>query len=245
MPYALLDDEVCDHPKFARIGLDAVGLWTLALSWTSRHLTDGHIPTQIAARYTAGARRKLNTIAAELVAVNLWEPAEGGWQIHDFHDVNRSGLEQRQKRGQVSRARSAAGRKGAAARWGDGNSHSKPDGKPMANAMANGKQTDGPVPVPTKELTSSETSKSSAVSVAIESGTGSRLDDQGPILLVADVDPTAEGTCPICDCPRDRAGSHTIDGQPVICTHPPTPNSSASSTTPVTCANDVTRGDGD
>lgn len=227
MPYALIDDEICDHPKFAEVGLDAIGLWTLGLSWCSRHLTDGHIPTRIVERYTAGARRKTTVIAAELVQVGLWEPTDGGWLYHDFHDHNPSGEEVREKRSKVSAIRSAAGRKGAAKRWGTGsNGDGKRDGKPIANgtanAEANGSQSDNPVPVPVaKELTGDAEPKSYAVPLA---------NDPGPILLVPDVDPTAQGLCPTCGCDRSRAGTHVIDGIDVVCTHPDTENPGPSST---------------
>lgn len=138
MPYALIDDELCDHPKFAQVDLDAIGLWTLGLSWCSRHLTDGRIPTRIVERYAAGARRKAATIAAELIDVGLWEPVDGGWQYHDFHDHNPSGAEVKERRSKVSQRRAEAGRKGAAKRWGtkqtDGNPDGNGHGKPMANA---------------------------------------------------------------------------------------------------------------
>lgn len=143
MPYGLISDDLYDHPKFVGLDLDAVGLWTLGLSYCCRHLTDGFIPAPMVDRLAAGSRRKASVLAASLVAQGLWEPAEGGWQIHDFHHHNRSGADVREQRKEVSEKRSAAGRKGARARWG-----SNGDGKPMANGMANPSQTDDPVPVP-------------------------------------------------------------------------------------------------
>lgn len=152
MPYALIKDEMYDHPKFVGVQLDAIGLWTLGLSWCCRHLTDGFVPTAAVERLAAGSRRKAATMAAELTAHELWEPVEGGWQFHDFTDHNRSGAEVREKRDRVSQRRSEAGRKGAAARWGNGKADGKRDGKPIANGQANRvaseKQTDDPVPVP-------------------------------------------------------------------------------------------------
>lgn len=141
MPYGLISDDLYDHPKFVCLQLDAVGLWTLGLSYCCRHLTDGFIPAPMVDRLAAGSRRKPATLAADLVAQGLWEAAEGGWLIHDYHHHNRSGADVREQRREVSEKRAAAGRKGAAARWGR-------DGKPMANGMANASQTDDPVPVP-------------------------------------------------------------------------------------------------
>lgn len=49
---------------------------------------------------------------------------------------------------------------------------------------------------------------------------GSRLDDQGPTLLVADVDPEATGLCPTCDCPRNALGTYTDpNGRDIVCAH--------------------------
>lgn len=197
MPYALLADEVCDHPKFAQVGLDAVGLWTLTLSWTSRHLTDGHIPTQIVQRYTAGARRKAETIAAELVAVNLWEPAEGGWQIHDFHDSNPSGAAVKEKRDRVSKARSEAGRKGMATRWGANNDDNKTHNKPITN----GKQSHNPVPVPVPPLVTGDERTS-------------------PRSGQPHHEPTESGVlCDRCGCDTARPGAYTHEGIDLICDH--------------------------
>lgn len=152
MPYALVDDHMHSHPKFLLCSLDAIGLWALGLSWSSDHLTDGRIPRQQVERFAAGNRRKGATLAAELVAAGLWETADDGWQYHDFHDHNPSGAQAKEKRERISQKRSAAGRRGAASRWGDGKPDGKRHGKSEANGAANPvapeKQADGPVPVP-------------------------------------------------------------------------------------------------
>lgn len=150
MPYALVDDHMYDHPKFVQVGLDAVGLWTMGLAWSCKHLTDGRLPRQQVERLAAGARRKATTIAAELVAAGLWEPVEGGWQYHDFDHHNPSGAQVKEKRDRVSQARSDAGKKGMESRWGRNKPDSKRDNKPIANGIAPEKQTGNPVPVPVK-----------------------------------------------------------------------------------------------
>lgn len=228
MPYALIDDHMHSHPKFAACSLDAIGLWALGLSWCSDHLTDGHIPTGQVERFAAGNRRKATTIAAELVDAGLWETTPTGWLYHDFHCHNPPAEQAREKRRRVSEARAEAGRRGAAARW---QTDGKPHGKTMANGIANASQTDDPVPV-TKELTPVDSSKSYAVAVA---------NDSGPILLVPDPDPTATGLCTTCGCDRSRTGAYEHDGVALVCTHQDTPDRSASSTTAVTCANDGDR----
>jgi hypothetical protein len=52
----------------------------------------------------------------------LWEPVEGGWNIHDWDEYNGDA----KTREQVRAAKSAAGKKGAAARWGAKQTDDKP-----------------------------------------------------------------------------------------------------------------------
>jgi len=145
MGWGRIDDTFDDHPKVlalldAEEGAAAIGLWTLCFTWAHRNTrkkgkTPGLLPASLPRRYLGPVARDL---AALLVKEGLWEPVDGGWQIHDF--------DQYLPTTKASEARSEAGRKGAEARWGsrpdgkepsvDGNQPSG-DGKPMANGMAN------------------------------------------------------------------------------------------------------------
>jgi hypothetical protein len=119
MPWARIDDAFDDHPKVLAVleheqGGAAIGLWTLCLTWAHRNTlkrgkTPGLISASLPRRYLGPGAREL---AALLVKEGLWEPlAEGdGWLIHDF--------DQYLPAAQTSQARSEAGRKGAASRWG-------------------------------------------------------------------------------------------------------------------------------
>lgn len=113
MAFALMDDQIQGHPKFARAGLDAIGLWTLCLSHCSAFLTDGYIARATAERY-AGAR--LDELAEKLVAcgdpgrAGLWDVAEGGWRMHDYLDWNPSASKVKSKR-KKERDRKEKGRK--------------------------------------------------------------------------------------------------------------------------------------
>lgn len=127
MPWARIDDAFDDHPKVLAVleheqGGAAIGLWTLCLTWAHRNTlkrgkVPGLVPASLPRRYLGRDAREL---AAVLVKEELWEAFDEsaqGWQIHDFDqylpaDTTRA-------------ARSAAGRKGAASRWGK----SKPDSK--------------------------------------------------------------------------------------------------------------------
>lgn len=82
MTWLKVDDQFTDHPKVLALGRDrlaGIGLWAVGSCYAARFLTDGYIP---AAVLPPGARR----LAQRLVAVGLWDTAEGGYRIHDYHD---------------------------------------------------------------------------------------------------------------------------------------------------------------
>jgi len=86
MPWFKVDDKLHSHVKAARAGLEAMGLWTIAGSWSMDQLTDGFVPDYIAARLHPKAKR----LAAALVKAGLWDEAEKdgdtGWQFHDWDE---------------------------------------------------------------------------------------------------------------------------------------------------------------
>lgn len=119
MPWARIDDAFDDHPKVLAVlehdqGGAAIGLWTLCLTWAYRNTlrkgkTPGRIPASLPRRYLGPGAREL---AALLVKEHLWEPIseDEGWQIHDFEKYLATPS--------TREARSEAGKRGAAARWG-------------------------------------------------------------------------------------------------------------------------------
>lgn len=120
MPWARLDDEFDDHPKVIAVlehehGGAAIGLWTLCLTWAYRNTlkrgkTPGRIPASLPRRYLGPGAREL---AALLVKEGLWDalPEGEGWSIHDFAEYLATP--------KTRAARSEAGKRGAAARWGN------------------------------------------------------------------------------------------------------------------------------
>lgn len=118
MPWARIDDGFDDHPKVLALlehddGAAAIGLWTLCLTWAHRNTrkkgkTPGRLPGSLPRRYLGVLGRDA---AKLLVEADLWEPRDDGWQIHDF--------DQYLPTEKTSDARAAAGKKGAAARWGN------------------------------------------------------------------------------------------------------------------------------
>lgn len=149
MPWARFDDQFPDHPKVALAGPAAGWLFVCGVCYCARMLTDGFIPI--------GQIRKLADVdnpvalADRLVEVGLWENADGGYRVHDYLEYNPSAQQVKMDREELSRIRAEAGRKGAEARWQNGKPHGKRMAEPLANAMANGCQNDGPVPIPIPE----------------------------------------------------------------------------------------------
>jgi hypothetical protein len=93
MPWAKIDDDLHGHPKVLSAGLEAMGLWVLAISWTAHYLTDGFIPDEQIARL--GATQEL---AQRLVSAGMWEQVDGGYQIHDYLEYNPTGDKVRAER---------------------------------------------------------------------------------------------------------------------------------------------------
>lgn len=81
MPWIRLDDQFPDHPKVIEAGPLASWLYVCGIGYCNRLLTDGFIPS--------GQVRKLadvdsaGELAARLVAVGLWDEAEGGYRVTD------------------------------------------------------------------------------------------------------------------------------------------------------------------
>lgn len=94
MAWFWVDDELHDHDKARRAGVDAMGLWVLAGSWAAKKRArdaDGFVPADVAYRW--GGRRT-EALAERLVEAGgpdregLWVPAtvrgEQGWSFHDW-----------------------------------------------------------------------------------------------------------------------------------------------------------------
>lgn len=133
MTWGRVDDQLHAHPKAEALGDDvlalaAVGLWSLALSWSCDQLTDGRIPAGRVTRIVGDA--KLGTkLVARLRAAKLWhgvnEPCpkghercdayrrdEEGFRFHDWEDYQPTRAEV-----EAERERKAdAGRRGGLAR---------------------------------------------------------------------------------------------------------------------------------
>jgi hypothetical protein len=87
MAWVKLDDNFYSHPKVVSAGVEAIGLYVLALTYSSRHLTDGHIPAAWVKQIVGPKARKLS---GALVEHGLWAENGTGWLIHDFLIYNPS-----------------------------------------------------------------------------------------------------------------------------------------------------------
>lgn len=88
MTWVKLDDTFPDHPKVIAVGPDAAWLYTCALCYASRHLTDGFIPRDVVPRLTT--LKRPDRLAARLVEEEMFEPGEKGWWIHNYDRKQRT-----------------------------------------------------------------------------------------------------------------------------------------------------------
>lgn len=91
MAWVKVDDQFFRHPKVMSAGRDARDLYLVGLCYCAQGLTDGFIPSQ--ALRVLAAEAEIDTgpaSAAKLVDVGLWEPTEGGYAIHDYHEYQPS-----------------------------------------------------------------------------------------------------------------------------------------------------------
>ena len=133
MGWFKVDDQLAFHQKAVIAGNAAMGLWVRAGSWSCAQLTDGFI-----------AKAMANAMANEcdadaLVLAGLWDEVEGGYQFHDWSEFQPSAEDEKEKR----KARSLAGKKGAAARWSN-----KTDSKPHSKSHSKNMRSQCPDPDP-------------------------------------------------------------------------------------------------
>lgn len=88
MPWFRVDDGFWGHSKRWRCSLTAIGLWSVAGSWSAQQLTDGKIPRHVLSVF--GGKPK---DAAELVEADLWIETDEGWLFKDWHLYQRTRAE--------------------------------------------------------------------------------------------------------------------------------------------------------
>lgn len=79
-----VSDDFHSHPKAMAAGPAAIGLWTVAGSWSSDKATGGFVPDFMIPRLCEGGL----SLARKLVAVGLWSRVKGGYQFHEWDERN-------------------------------------------------------------------------------------------------------------------------------------------------------------
>jgi len=88
MIWVKIDDGITEHPKCVGLSPAAWMLWLHGLTYSSRNLTDGHIPAAMLPRLCTLSDP--HEVAAELVSAGLWDAHDGGWEVHDYGDHQRT-----------------------------------------------------------------------------------------------------------------------------------------------------------
>ena len=158
MPWVRIDEEFPHHPKVVKAGPLGMAMHVAALCYCNQYLTDGFVPKSVAAglldldgigmrqwmgELTGGGEDATwQLVVQDLEDAGLWERAEGGWQIHDYHDYQPS----REHVLKVREVRKDAGRKGGEAK-GKQVAKQQPT-KRQAKQEAESNSVPVPVPVP-------------------------------------------------------------------------------------------------
>lgn len=140
MPWVRLDDEFAQHPKVVSLPYRGRWLHIAALCYCNRMLTDGFVPLAMLASLCPHEQddpvdESAYRLADQLVDVGLWETAEGGFAIHDYHHYQPSKREVLDARKRLRAMRAAAGKRGVNKR------EANRDAKRQANGHTNGIQT--------------------------------------------------------------------------------------------------------
>lgn len=82
------------HPKSVFAGERAMWLFTCGLCYANEHLTDGFVARHVLPVVAPGVKAP-EKLANSLVLAGLWHEVQGGWQIHDYDEHQRSSEEVR------------------------------------------------------------------------------------------------------------------------------------------------------
>jgi len=146
MPWSRIDDDFYDHPKIVAAGPCGIALFVCGLSYCNRYLTDGFIPA-------AQVKRLIDVddpleLAEHLVSVGLFEPADGGYQIHDYLDYNPSAAEtKRQREANAKRQAEWRGQRKAPDPEQDNGQDNK-DTNSVTNGVTDSVTNIAPIPIP-------------------------------------------------------------------------------------------------
>lgn len=100
MAWVKLDDQFFRNRKARAVGKDGRSLFLASCCYAAAGLTDGFIPKGDIAVLCADAEVRA-PVAKKLVDAGLWHEVDGGWQIHDFTDMNPTAEEVKERRRQA------------------------------------------------------------------------------------------------------------------------------------------------
>jgi hypothetical protein len=108
LPWVRLDTQFPSNPKVLELVIAkqwrAIVVWLSSLAYCGQHGSDGYIQ-DIALPFIHGTRKEANV----LVEHHLWDPAPGGWIVHDWDECQVSD--------DAARKRRERAQKGGVARW--------------------------------------------------------------------------------------------------------------------------------
>jgi hypothetical protein len=110
-----IDDQAPRHRKMLQAGPAACWLWVCALAHCQSQFTDGFLPDLVLPMIGITGASRAKKLADVLVSVGLFERAEGGYRIHDYHVYNLPASTARSRRDKITAERRNAGQKGGAA----------------------------------------------------------------------------------------------------------------------------------
>lgn len=154
IPWFNVDDGFANSKPVLRIPrryrCAAIGLWTLAGSWSAKELTDGFIPDEALEEFASTA-----AMAGMLVKAGLWTKVEDGWQFEGWSKWQKTKekvlayreREAEKKRGQRSTPKTPA-QDGVSPGDTGGTQPGVPEGHPRESPLCPGQPLPTPVPTP-------------------------------------------------------------------------------------------------
>jgi hypothetical protein len=103
LPWVRLDTQFPSNPKVLELVAEkrwrALVVYLSSLAYCGIHETDGYIP-DTALPFVHATRADANT----LVQAGLWDVEQGGWAVHDWHEMQFSSDENRRRRERAVKA---------------------------------------------------------------------------------------------------------------------------------------------
>lgn len=122
MPWLNADSKMYLHTKSRTAGLPAMGLWLMGGTYAADNLTDGHVPDWYVASWPSGKKR-----AQELVKARYWDTADGGYQVRNWPEYQRTRQQVMQAQTEDTERRRRGGIQRSHDRWHVARGIIKPD----------------------------------------------------------------------------------------------------------------------